>query len=300
MKPTSPALRKILESRQWFQVDVYTFSGGNLGSNVLRYCGGDQDLTYNGALYPCGGSTGPYFDRQDNKAKVHQKVGTAVDTLQFDVIPGAAQILGAPFLSAVHSGVFDGSELIFERLFMPTYGDTRAGAVRLFVGRVVEIDASRTIATFMVNSHLELLNLQMPRNLYQPGCLNTLGDAQCGVDLSGSPTGTIGGGSGTSDMNLNITTTGMPDGNYNLGKIRFTSGALAGQQRMIKASVYNSSSSASITVIAPFSTAPAAGDTFVISPGCDKSWAGANGCPKFSNTARYRGFPFIPQPTTAV
>jgi hypothetical protein len=87
MKPTSPALRKILESREWFQADVFTFSGGNLGSNVLRYCGGDQDVTYNGVLYPCGGSTGPYFDRQDAKAKVRQKVGTAVDTLQFDVIP---------------------------------------------------------------------------------------------------------------------------------------------------------------------------------------------------------------------
>jgi uncharacterized phage protein (TIGR02218 family) len=232
---------------------------------------------------------------------VHQKVGTAVDTLQFDVIPGAAQILGAPFLSAVHSGVFDGSELIFERLFMPTYGDTRAGAIRLFVGRVVEIDASRTIATFTINSHLELLNLQMPRNLYQPGCLNNLGDAACGVNTAAySQTGTVAASSGVSNINLNIITTGHVEDDYNLGKIVFTSGVLNGLSRSIRVSVYNSSTSASITVLAPFPTAPATGDTFTIYQGCDKSWAGTNGCPKFSNAARYRGFPFIPQPTTAV
>jgi hypothetical protein len=87
---------------------------------------------------------------------------------------------------------------------------------------------------------------------------------------------------------------------YNLGKISFTSGVLNGQSRMIRASIYNSGSSASITVSTPFPAAPSTGDSFRIYQGCDKSWAGTNGCPKFSNTARFRGFPFVPQPVTAL
>ena len=42
-----------------------------------------------------------------------------------------------------------------------------------------------------------------------------------------------------------------------------------------------------------------AGDAFTIYPGCDKT-LGANGCAKFANTARFKGYPFIPTSDTAV
>jgi uncharacterized phage protein (TIGR02218 family) len=297
MKPASSALQALLATRQFFVADLYTFAGGNLGTDVLRYCGGDLDVTANGFAYAAGGQTGPYFDRQDNKAKCHWKIGTAVDTLVFDVVPGSATVLGAPFLTAVRQGLFDGSELTLERVYMPTYGDTRAGTVRMFVGRVAEIDAGRSIATFSVNSQLELLNLQMPRNLFQPGCVNNLGDASCTVNLASyAVTGTVEAGATSSGFPT--ASLSQAAGYFNLGKVVFTSGALAGLSRTVQ---YNAVESGyqTIGLVGYLPAAPAAGDTFTIYPGCDKT-TGAGGCAKFNNLPHFRGFPYVPQPSTAV
>src|SRR5579863_7564279 len=136
MKPASSALKSLLATRRFYAADLYSFAlagGGN-----LRYCAGDRDIVANGLPYPAGGSTGPYFDRKDNKAKCHWKVGVEVDTLVFDVLPGSAKVLGQPFLDAVRTGLFDAADCTLERVFMPTYGDTRAGTVVMFTGRVAE------------------------------------------------------------------------------------------------------------------------------------------------------------------
>src|SRR5690348_1374882 len=102
MKPVSPELLALLQSRapQLFVADLYTFAGGNLGANVLRYCSGDQDISANGQTYSSGGQTGPYFGRDDNKAKMHWRVGTSVDQIVFDVAPKDAMLFGVPFLQA--------------------------------------------------------------------------------------------------------------------------------------------------------------------------------------------------------
>ena len=132
MKPASNALKALLASRQFFVADLYTFTLN--GGTLLRYCAGDADITANGHLYPAGGQTGPYFERDGNKARCHWKIGVEVDTLTFDVIPGAATVQGIPLLSAVRQGVFDGADLQLERAYMPTYGDTAVGTVVMFAG----------------------------------------------------------------------------------------------------------------------------------------------------------------------
>lgn len=296
MKPCSPELLALLKSRQFFAADVYTISLA--GGTVLRYCGGDQDLTVNGMLYPAGKQIGPYFDRKDNKAKVHWKVGVETDTLVVDVIPGAATILGAPFLQAVRNGVFDAAEFMLERLYMPTYGDTRRGALRYFVGRMAELDSGRSLATYSINSHLELLNLQLPRNLYQVPCINNLGDATCQVDLNSfKTTGTISSGSNVHTLNATLVGDGgFAAGTFDQGKMTFTSGALSGYTAGVKSVVFGTPDV--INLIGFLPSAPAASDTFTLFFGCDKS-IGSNGCGKFTNTARFRGFRWIPQPSTA-
>lgn len=295
MKPVSPELLALMASRQFYAADLYTIS--LVGGPTLYYCGGDQSLSANGNLYTAGGQIGPYFDRKDNKAKVTQTVGVQADTLVVDVIPGSATVLGAPFLEAVRNGTFDAAEFMLERVYMPTYGDTRRGTIRWFVGRVAEIDAGRSVATFSVNSHKELLNLQMPRNLYQAGCVNSLGDPSCGVNLASySTSGTIQAGS--SDHTLLAAISGsFGAGTFDQGSMTFTSGALAGYTAGIKSVAFGSPSA--IYLMGYLPDAPSAGDSFTIYYGCDKS-LDSNGCPKFSNQARFRGFPFVPQPSTAV
>jgi uncharacterized phage protein (TIGR02218 family) len=295
VKPCSAPLKTLLATRQFYAVDLYKFI--LVGGGTLRYCSGDADISYNGELYTAGAQTGPYFDRQDNKAKLHQKIGTAVDTLVFDVIPGSATVLGEPFLQGIHSGAFDGATLILHRVFMPTYGDTSRGALRMFLGRVADIDAGRSIATFTINSNMELNNLDFPRNLWQPGCVNNLGDASCGVTLASYSTTGVAAASGSTNAVINATLSGAT-GYYDLGKIVFTSGALSGVSRSIKTCAFGSPTI--ITLLTPFPEAPATGDQFTITAGCNKNFTDSNGCPKFSNTARYRGFDFVPQPVVAV
>src|SRR5579863_6112809 len=180
MKPASSALQALLASRNFYAADLYSFT--LVGGGVLRYTSGDRDITANGNLFT---SQGPRIDRKDNKAKCHWKIGVDVDTLIFDVMPQASdQVSGQSFLAACVQGAFDGAELTLERAFMTVYGDTSVGTVILFAGRVAEIDLGRGVATFSINSHLELLNLNLPRNLWQPGCVNSLGDPSCGVNLA--------------------------------------------------------------------------------------------------------------------
>lgn len=269
---------------------------------MLRYCAGDQNIVANGILYPATGIYGsgtiggPYFDRKDNKAKFHQKIGIEVDTLTFDVIPGAAMIFGDPFLWACEQGQFDGATILLDRAFMATYGDTSLGLINIFTGIVAEVDCGRSLATFNVNSKLELLNENWPHNLYQAGCMANLGDATCGVDLSGySAIGSVLGGSTPSVMY--ITPTASPDGiKYQLGKFKITSGTLSGLARTIRDCDLTTGT---ISMYGPFPSAPNFGDTFVMYFGCDKS-LGAQGCPKFSNVPRFRGFPWVPQPVEAI
>jgi uncharacterized phage protein (TIGR02218 family) len=291
MKPASTALQTLLASRQFYAADLYTFAF--VGGGVLRYTAGDRDITANGNLFT---SQGPRIDRKDNKAKCHWKIGVDVDTLVFDVMPQASdQVNGQSFLAACVQGAFDGAELTLERAFMATYGDTSVGTVILFAGRVAEIDLGRGVATFSINSHLELLNLNLPRNLWQPGCVNSLGDASCGVNLASFAVGGNAAAGSTSHLvNASLV---QATGYFDQGKINFTSGANAGLSRSVKSWV--AGAPGTIALLAPFPNAPAAGDAFAIYPGCDKT-LGGNGCAKFANTARFRGFPYVPTPDTAV
>jgi len=290
MKTASTALINLLATRQFYSADLYLFT--LIGGGQLNYCGGDQDINWNSTLWSAGKSTGPYFDRKDNKAKCHWKVGVEVDTLVFDVLPGASTVLGEPFISAVRQGVFDGAELTLYRAFMPTYGNTAAGTVIMFVGRVAEIDAGRSLATFSVNSHLELLNLNMPRNLYQAGCVNTLFDTSC--SLNAASFAVNGSALSGSTANTIFASLAQAAGYFTLGCITFTSGANNGISRTVK----SWDGSSILQLIAPFPVAPANGDAFTIYPGCDKQQTTC--ATRFSNLINFRGFPYVPENSTAV
>ncbi len=292
MKPASTDLVNLLATRQFFSTDLYLFT--LIGGGQLTYCGGDQDITWNNITWSAGGGTGPYFDRKDNKAKCHWKVGVEVDTLVLDVLPGSALIEGEPFLSAVRQGVFDGAEFTFYRAFMATYGDTAVGTVIRFVDRVAEIDAGRSLATFSVNSHLELLNQNMPRNLYQFGCVNTLYDESCTLNQADfAVNDMVGSGSTASVVQATLS---QATGTFDLGVLAYNSGGNNGISRTVK--TYIAGTPGSLTLLAPFPVAPATGDTFIVYPGCDKQQSTCQN--KFSNLANFRGFPYVPENSTAV
>ena len=82
--------------------------------------------------------------------------------------------------------------------FSDRLGGTAIGAAMLFKGRLGTIDEiGRTSAKLTVNSDLVLLDIDMPRNIYQPTCLHTLYDTGCTLEQrspSFGTNGTVGAG----------------------------------------------------------------------------------------------------------
>lgn len=293
-KVTSPALTALLATRQFYTAKLFTFTLAD--GTVLRYCSGDADITYSGNVFSCGGLTGPYFERGTNKAKSHLRIGTSTDTLVFDVLPGSSTVKGFAFLTAIMYGIFDGATLLYQKAYMPAYGNVSAGVYDMFKGRVGDISFGRTAATFTINSHMELLNQMLPRNYYQPSCNNTLFDTACTLSAAAlAVAGVIGAGStgGTILANLPQAT-----GYFDLGKLTFTSGVLIGFSIGVKSWTIGSGGNfGTFLMNRPFPVAPMAGDAFNAYPGCDKQQTTC--AAKFNNFANFRGMPYVPIPETA-
>src|SRR4029077_7638619 len=171
MKPASAGLVALLaDSEQFIIADLYTFT--LVGGSLLRYSAAPSAISANGHTFVLG----PKFERSRTKVVI----GTQVDELEVRVYPESTDQIGdLPFLEAAWQGQLDGALLQLERAFMPTYGDTSSGTVALFAGRISDIDCSRTGVELKCRSPLELLNIQIPRRLWQASCSHIFGGPMC-------------------------------------------------------------------------------------------------------------------------
>jgi uncharacterized phage protein (TIGR02218 family) len=283
MKSVSAALITLLAGNQFIFADLYTIT--TITGGVFRYTNADIDLTVSGNAFL---STGPRIKRGQTRTIV----GLEVDTLELTLYADTTNLIGGvPILQALQNGALDGAYVKLERVFMATWGDTSAGTIILFTGRVSEAQFSRTEANVKIKSDLELLNVQMPRNLYQPSCLHTLFDSGCGIlKSSNAHANTVASGSTKS---LLICGSAIPASFYDQGTVTFTSGLNNGVTRTIK-----SNSAGAINLSYPLQAAPSAGDTFNAYPGCDKTQSTCTN--KYGNVANFRGFPYIPIAETAL
>lgn len=296
MKSITQALENLFDTGQYQFCGMYQFSLTTGG--VLYYSSGDVDIKWNGNLYSCGGTVGPFFDRSANKLKMHQKVGIQVDSVTFDVLPGTSTVQGIPFLQAVKEGIFDGATVVYSSAYWAQGGRyanpiTPVGVIDKMEGLVAEVDEGRSLATFTVNDFRDLLTQNWPRNLYQSGCLNTLYDAGCTLNANSfKEQGIVVAGSTASVISASLA---AASGAYTLGYIKFTSGVNSGISRSV--GLYTKGSPGPISLSMPFPNAPSAGDVFTIYQGCDKSQATCQN--KFNNLIHYRGFPYVPENSTA-
>ncbi len=203
--------------------------------------------------------------------KYKAAVGLEVDQQQITVAARSTDTItgGAPFLQALRDGAFDGCEIVRDRVFFSDrIGGTAIGAVTLFKGRLGTIDEiGRTSAKLTVNSDLVLLDIDMPRNVYQPTCLHTLYDSGCTLIKNAfGISGTVGAGSTASMINW----TGA-NANFQQGTITFTSGVNAG----VTATVGSAVAGTSLTLIYPLESVPSLGDGFTVYFGCDHTPAPA-------------------------
>ena len=301
MKTVSPALQTLLNSRVFWSCDLYILT--LVGGGVYRWADGDCNVVdTDGAAYSCGGFTGPYFGRSGNRATITQKLGVQADSLTVDLLPGTSTIQGLAWGEAVAQGLFRGSRLEVRSAYAPLplsaacWPVPLTGSLREFIGFSGGIDGSGSVLTLMVDDPRSRLQAKWPRNLYSPTCVEYVGSAGCGVDLTSSTvSGAVTGGS---TMSILLTSLAGETGHYDLGSLTFTSGINQGLSRAVRS--WLAGSPGVLTLMTPFPQAPAAGDAFTVIPGCDGSLA-PQGCPKFGAgiEGRFRGCPFVPAPTTA-
>lgn len=289
---TSPgALATLLNSRAPLnKADIYTLTLA--GGQVLRWSGADRALTVNSQVY----ALGPKIKR----GRVRFVVGVEVSSLSVTLWDeGGTLINGKPLLAFIRARGLFGARLKLSRVFWG-FGDAGpVGSLNWFPGRVSTCVVDRNEAQLQVKSDTELLDTMVPGEVYQPGCLNTVYDSACGADRAAF-TFTAAATAATNVTRISFGhAMAQGSGFFDLGVIRFTSGANAGISRTVKQYL-----SGILTVLQPWPFPVAIGDAFSVEAGCNKALANANGCPKFHSAAnvilRFRGQPFIPVPETVI
>jgi uncharacterized phage protein (TIGR02218 family) len=235
------------------------------------------------------------------------KVGVEVDEMNltlFNLNPAYAPISNESLVSATIKGYFDNAQVIVQRAFFPNvYGTTSADyVVWLFTGSIHEANPSRNSVSMSVKSELDKLNMTLPRNTYQPSCVNTLYDSNCrlnDIDFTQSAT-VVSYTVSTNTLVINLNGTARSTDRFNLGTVIFTQGNNQYAYRQVKTSTFNSGTQHTIVLTAPFPYSVEVGQTLNIKVGCDKSATGLNGCLTKNNSANFRGFPDIPRNENAI
>ena len=254
------------------------------GSGLTQYVAGDVGVS--GVLLKC--SSG---ESDSSDPTTHIEVDQQQVTFTPNLDPAAPSVVdGVPFLQAIARGQLDGAVIQRDRWFFNTVGGPPVGGAPMFYGFTASIDKlSRTQAVLKVKSDLVLLNIQMPRNLYQPNCIYTIYDAGCGVNQASYANHASVGASPTQTF---IPWAGATS-QFTGGVVTFESGPNVNLTRTIK-----QASTSGLSLAYPLPYPPTAGDNFVAYPGCDRQFAG--GCAFFNNQPRYRGHPFTPTPELAI
>lgn len=285
MRQVSEKMAALLESNQFVIAELYTIT--TVQGSEYRYTNYDYSLIVGEKAYL---SNGPIIERDSLSCKI----GIELDSLSVAVSINDDVMLGSlPFLQAVHNGQLDGARFKLERVFMdPKHPfDTSAGTIKLFDGLIVEPDFTRSQLQFSVKSDLDVLSVQMPRDLYQPSCKNTLFDMRCG--LNREQHAVVASVDDDSTLSRIVCTIAKPQGYFTQGVVEFTAGLNVGIKRTIRLH-----ENGSLLLTLPLTQMPAIGETIKVYPGCDKTM---DTCSiRFNNLKRFRGEPFVPVPETAV
>jgi uncharacterized phage protein (TIGR02218 family) len=243
---------------------------------VLGFTDHDCDLLIDGVTYRAG--TG---------------FGASEASQRFDLSVDGGEIAGALEDDALSdadlaAGRFDAAEI---ETWLVDWSDV---ALRLLVarGKLGEVKREGTAFTAELRGLADLLSQESGR-LYTAKCGADLGDARCRVDLANPAYR----GSGTVTALEGISTfvasglAGFADGWFSAGKVSWTGGGNAGLAIEIKRH-RNADGEVRLTLWQAMPEPIAAGDAFIVTAGCDKSFSTCRD--RFANADNFRGFPHIP------
>ena len=174
--------------------DLYQFTLTD--GTVLQYTSFDQDIA--------GYSSALGWER----TKWKLAVGLSVDTMDI-TLHAAPQNLssnGMPVIEHIASGAWDGADVIVSRAYMATPADAPA-TVPIFEGWIGDItEIGRIRCKMQLQSKLALLNVGLPKALFQPSCRHVFGDSGCTINVpSLSVSGAVQAGSTQNVIQSGIT-----------------------------------------------------------------------------------------------
>ncbi|EKU69884.1 TIGR02218 family protein [Acinetobacter pittii] len=285
MRQASPQLIALLDADQFIMADLYTIT--TIQGIEYRFTSYDYSLVVAGKEFRVDG---PIISREGTSLSL----GIEVDNLSITIETNESTKFGdVPVAQAFHNGILDGARLKLERIFMDMYTptDTSAGTIVLFEGRIVEPELDRYVINASVVSDVDNLKLQMPRNLYTPGCLNTLFDSACGLQSADFSANTTIGVNST--PNRIICDLSQPQGWFTQGVVEFLEGVNIGIKRTVRLH-----ESGALLLTLPLLEMPEIGEDIRVYSGCDKRLDTCTN--RFNNRSRFRGAPFVPVPETSI
>lgn len=271
MKTFSASLQAHLDSRETTM--CYCWKLTRTDGVVQGFTDHDRDLTFGSVTYVA--STG------FTASTIEQSLGLSVDNLNVDSAL-SDETINELDLAA---GRYDGAVI---ELYWVNWSDVSQRYL-MSKGNIGEVKREQTAFSAELRSMTQKTQQRTGRT-YQRYCDALLGDARCGVNVEAlaenAAIGTV----------LDTRTFKCALGSsiafyYSLGKLRFTSGPNNDMEFEVKYHRGTGSvSELELWTVPPFTIAP--GHTFRVYPGCPKDMGSCN--TKFSNIARFRGFPHIP------
>lgn len=290
MKPLSAPLQALFATRAFARANLYEIV--LVDGTAIRMAAYDADLTFAAVAFSAGLQGGPVVGSQ---GAMHYRPGLEVDELEFEVLPKDATVKGFAWSDAIAYGILDGATVKRWHAYMALSAPTVVvGRLLMFSGRLGDVSGGNGAWTLRVKSFTELLDVSLPRRLFQAPCNYTLFDAGCTLAKAAfAVAATVANGSTPVRIRAQIN---QPDKYFALGHVVFTGGRLAGLSKSVKA--WTQGNPGALKLTAPFPIAPAAGDAFLAYPGCDLRFVTCDGT--FNNAPNFGGEDFIPAPETAV
>jgi uncharacterized phage protein (TIGR02218 family) len=212
--------------------------------------------------------------------------------------------LSAGILFGAWNGLFDKATVGVYTVYMPLYGygNVSAGVETKFVGFIDKITTiDRAHVEFECYDALYLLNQRIPARIVQSGCPWSFCDQNCTLTAS-SYTVSLTAKTGSTQSTITPATAfTQATGYFSQGVITCLTGANAGLSQTVK--LHDSSGNLDMTL--PWLMPVAAGDTFSVIKGCDKSASMcaatiAPGGSSVNNLLHFGGQIAVPQPIQAV
>jgi uncharacterized phage protein (TIGR02218 family) len=203
-------------------------------------------------------------------------------------------------------GLLDGAEII---IYLTDW--TNPASAQRFLHsrwRVQGAEADRATVRLQLEAPTARLLSLAPKRTFQEQCTWPLFSQWCTLVAADWTVyaQVLGSGTTASHLQFAVASAGVqvpatiPGSWLELGRVVFTTGALAGLRRSIgvqSAEVVNSAGEVGgVDLVQALPVTPASGDAVAMVPGCNKTTAHCEG--KFNNLLNFGGFPYIPKPET--